>query len=72
MIDDIVITDPNRNFGKPMFAVVGAPIGPVLERLLAPLHDPWLNPPDDEPCDLCDNCDDCIDHCGCDHDEETT
>jgi hypothetical protein len=35
----------------------------------APLHDTWLNPPDDEPCDLCDNCDDCIDHCGCDHDE---
>jgi len=68
MIDDIVITDPNRNFGKPMFAVSGAPIVPVLERLLAPLHDAWLNPPDVEP-DWCDNCSVPLDRCGCDDDD---
>ena len=35
----------------------------------APLSDPWLNPPDDEPCELCDDCNDCLDGCTCDQDE---
>jgi hypothetical protein len=34
----------------------------------APLHDPWLNPPDDEP--WCDSCDHELDHCTCDQDDE--
>jgi hypothetical protein len=33
----------------------------------APLHDPWLNPPDDEP--WCDNCDHPVNDCTCDDDE---
>jgi hypothetical protein len=36
----------------------------------APLHDPWLNPPD-EP-DWCDGCDHPIEDCGCLDDSQVT
>jgi hypothetical protein len=34
----------------------------------APLHDAWLNPPDDEP--WCDNCDYPVNDCTCDQGED--
>lgn len=41
MTSELIVTDPKRNFGKPMFAKSGAPVGAVLERLRAgePLDD---------------------------------
>ena len=35
MTDELITVDPNRNFGKPMFAASGACVDAVRDRLVA-------------------------------------